>query len=59
MLTGRRRKIAIAFIFVLMIGACISFAFESYDRYRRYQALELRIEALEVQLAKSKKLIAP
>jgi hypothetical protein len=40
-----------------MVGSWIAYALEVYNREKRQEALQIRIEALEAQIASTKKLI--
>ena len=57
MLAERRVRIAFALVGALMVGSWIAYGFEMYSRQQRQEELRARIEALEAQIANTKKLI--
>jgi len=57
MLAERRVRIAFALVGALMVGSWIAYGFEMYSRQQRQEELRARIEALETQIANTKKLI--
>jgi hypothetical protein len=57
MIVERRKRILIAIFAASVVGSWIAFAFEMYNRQQRQDALQVRIDALEAQIASTKKLI--